>query len=185
MKKALILFLLLIPFTLVAQSSISLETQAYPAGIIPGIGISFLLSGASYLTSRVGYNITNRRDFGKNDNEEGGGPGFSLGYARGDFLTENLNLNLRTDLWFMDIDWEQKGLIICDPVACPNAVSTGTTEIIVLQPTIGLDYNFPLSEKLFLKPGLSFGFEINVKTEGREVGEGAILLGGLSLGYEF
>tara|TARA_R110002124_G_scaffold287343_2_gene473436 strand:- start:8850 stop:9029 length:180 start_codon:yes stop_codon:yes gene_type:complete len=52
----------------------------------------------------------------------------------------------------MEIDWEQKGLIICDPTACPNAVATGTTEIIVLQTTLGLEYNLGISETLFLKP---------------------------------
>jgi len=185
MKQILFIILAFTSTTLVAQNSISLETQVYPAGIIPGIRFDLNLSDNSFLTSGIGYNFTDRQDFGKNDNEEGGGPGFSLGYARANFFTENLTAHIRTDLWFMDIDWEQKGLIICDPTACPNAVTRGTTEITVLQPTLGLGYNLILSENLFLKPNLSFGYEINIKTKGREVGEGAILLGGLSFGYDF
>ena len=185
MVKVFILALLFISTNVLAQNSISLETQAYPAGVVPGIRFNLDIGANSYLTSRIGYNFTDRQDFGKNDNEEGGGPGFSLGYARSNFLNKKLILNLRSDLWFMDIDWEQQGLIVCDPVSCPNAVARGTTEITVLQPTVGLEYNLILSENLFLKPSLSFGYEINIKTEGREVGEGAILLGGLSFGYRF
>lgn len=183
MKKVFTLALVFTPFVLFAQNSFQLETQAYPAGIIPGVRFEFNIGNNSNLTSRIGYNFTDRQDFGKNDNEKGGGPGFGIGYLKSDFISSDISVHFKTDLWFMDIDWEQKGLITCDPVACPNAVSSGTTEIIVLQPTIGLDYNFQLSENLFLKPNLSFGYEINIKTKGREVGEGAILLIGLNLGY--
>lgn len=185
MKQTLLAILVFIPTSLFAQNSISTEIQAYPAGIIPTVRFDYNLSITSYLTTRIGYNFTNRQDFGKNDNEEGGGPGFGLGYARTDFLTENLGLNLRTDLWFMDIDWRDTQTICGIVPPCDDATFSGTSKIMVLQPTIGLDYNIPLSEKLFLEPSLSFGYEINIKTNGREVGEGAILLGGLSLGYEF
>lgn len=185
MLRTFILVLFFIPASLFAQSSFSIETDAYPAGIIPGIRFDYDLGTNSYLTSRIGYNFTDRKDYGENDNEEGGGLGFGLGYLRSNFLTENLAVHVRTDLWFMDIDWQQKGLIICDPFSCPNAVATGTTEITVLQPTIGIEYHLPLASKLFLSPSLSFGYEINIRTEGREVGEGAILFGGISFGYLF
>lgn len=185
MIRIFVFALFFIPTSLFAQSSFSVEAQVYPAGIIPGIRFDYSLGNNSYLTSRIGYNLADRKDYGKNDNEEGDGLGFSIGYARTNFLATNLTAHLRADLWFMDIDWEQKGLIICDFDTCPNAVATGTTEITVLQPTFGLEYNIAFSKNLFLKPSFSFGYEINVKTKGREVGEGAILLGGLSFGYQF
>ncbi len=185
MKKVFTLALLFTPFVLFAQNSIQFETQAYPAGIIPGVRFEFNIGNNSDITSRIGYNFTDRKDFGKNDNEEGGGAGFGIGYLRTNFITQDISAHIRTDFWFMDIDWEQKGLIVCDPEPCPGAVSTGTTEIAVLQPTIGLEYNIPFSTNLFLRPSLSFGYEINIRTKGREVGEGAILLIGLNLGHKF
>ncbi len=185
MDKFLLLILFLFPASVFAQNSISLNTQVYPAGIISGARFDFRMEENLTLTSGIGYNFTDRKDYGKNDNEEGGGPGFGVGFITSDFITPNLSAHIRTDLWFMDIDWEQRGIIICDPEPCPGAVSRGTTEITVLQPTIGLEYNIPFSENFFLKPSLSFGYEINIRTKGREVGEGAILLLGLNMGFRF
>lgn len=185
MKKVFILALLFTPVVLFAQNSIQLETQAYPAGIIPGVRFDFNIGSNSYLTSRIGYNFTDRQDFGKNDNEEGGGPGFGIGYVKSDFLTQNLSAHIRTDLWFMDIDWRDSQTICGTAPPCFEQDINGTSEIIILQPTVGIEYNIPFSTNLFLKPSLSFGYEINIKTEGREVGEGAILLIGLNLGRHF
>ncbi len=135
------------------------------------------------LTSRIGYNFTDRRDWGEHENEEGGGPGFSLGIEKRSFLASNLSVNLRADLWFMDIDWRDpaSGSALCGALPCPY--ETGTTEITVFQPTIGLGYQLPIPGKLGIKPSLSFGYEINVETKGEDVGEGAILLLGLKVGY--
>ena len=67
---------------------------------------------------------------------------------------------------------------------CTGHQQSGKTDITVLQPTIQLAYIFLKNDWLFT-PHLAFGFEINVKTEGEEVGEGAILLGGISIGRRF
>ena len=185
MKQILFVISVLFTSTLFAQNSIQLETQTYPAGIILGVRFDFNIGNNSYLTSRIGYNFTDRQDFGKNDNEEGGGPGFSFGYLHTNFITQNISAHIRTDLWFMDIDWRDKQ-IICDIVpSCGEVPINGNTEITVLQPTLGIEYHIPLSKNLFLKPSLSFGYEINIKTDGRKVGEGAILLLGLNFGHRF
>ena len=133
MKKLFILPLLLISVSTFAQTSIGVETQAYPAGIIPGIRIDLGLTDYLNLTSRIGYNFADRRDWGKHDNEEGGGPGFGLGIERTGFLTENLSIHARTDLWFMDIDWRDPytGPALCGALPCPD--ETGTSEITILQ----------------------------------------------------
>lgn len=185
MKQILFVISVLFTSTLFAQNSIQLETQAYPAGIIPGVRFDFNIGNNSYLTSRIGYNFTDRQDFGKNDNEEGGGPGFGIGYVRSDFISSDLSVHIRTDLWFMDIDWRDSQTICGTVSPCFEQDINGTSEIIILQPTVGIEYMIPSSTNLFLKPSLSFGYEINIKTKGREVGEGAILLIGLSLGSRF
>ncbi len=181
MKKLLLLPFLLFSLSTIAQTSIGVEGQVYPAGIIPGIRFDLGLTENLNLTSRIGYNFADRRDWGKHDNEEGGGPGFSLGLERTGFLTENLSINARTDLWFMDIDWRDTEYICPIVPPCENINFTGSSEVTVFQPTIGLAYIFPITDRFFIKPSLSFGYEINVKTEGDPVGEGAILL----LGFQF
>ncbi len=182
MKKLVLLALVFISPSAFSQTSFGIELQAYPAGIIPGIRFDLGVSENLNLNARIGYNFTNRRDWGKHDNEEGGGPGFGLGVEHTGFLIENLSIIARTDLWFMDIDW-RKTENICPIVApCFDMDFTGTSEITVLQPTIGLAYLIPMTARVFIKPSLSFGYEINVKTTGDEVGEGAILLLGFQLG---
>ncbi|MFV1883820.1 MAG: hypothetical protein ACMZ7B_04990 [Balneola sp.] len=183
MKKLLLVyFLALISTPVIAQTSFGIETQAYPAGLVPGIRVDLGLINNFTITSRIGYNFTDRRDWGEHDNEEGGGPGLSLGIERRGFLTENLSVHARADLWFMEIDWRDlySGPALCGATPCPD--ETGETSITVFQPTIGLGYTIPFSNSYFIKPSLSFGYEINVKTEGVDVGQGAILLVGFQLG---
>ena len=184
MKKIAWLFLL-IPVSVSSQNTIGFETQVYPAGIVPGLRFDIPIAKNSVLTSRVGYNFTDRRDWGEHDNEEGGGPGFSLGVKKIRFLTEKLSLHFRTDLWFMEIDWENTREICGFRFCTVAGIDTGETNIIIFQPTFGLVYDFELNQQILLQPSVSFGYEINVKTEGEDVGEGAILLLGLNLGYQF
>ncbi|MBO6523262.1 MAG: hypothetical protein JJ971_05505 [Balneolaceae bacterium] len=182
MKQLLLFFLLFIGIPTYAQTSLGIEAQAYPAGVVPGLRFDLGISETLTLTSRIGYNFTDRRDWGEHDNEEGGGPGFSLGFERTGFLTEKLSVYARTDLWFMDIDWRDTQYICPVAPPCGNIESAGATNITVLQPTLGIGYSFPLSGNYFVKPSLSFGYEINVKTDGEDVGQGPILLAGFQLG---
>lgn len=182
MKKVLSLFLFCVSSSLQAQTSIGIETQAYPAGVVPGIRFDLGLTNNFNITSRIGYNFTDRRDWGEHDNEEGGGPGFSLGAEWTGFLMENLSIHARSDLWFMEIDW-RRDIGFCNLTKCiVTNQEFGETSITVLQPTIGLGYTIPFSNHYFIKPSLSFGYEINVKIEGEDVGQGAILLVGIQLG---
>ncbi len=185
-----ILSILFVPSLSNSQSIIGIESQAYPAGIVPGIRFDYALGNNSYITSRIGYNFTDRRNWGKHDNEEGGGPGFSLGYEYKGLFSENVNLHIRSDLWFLDINWNNQVDIekACEgipPGLCYPIFPRGKTKIIVLQPTVGLSYVTDLNNRFFLKPSLSFGYEINIQTKGEDVGEGAIILGGINLGYRF
>ena len=108
--------------------------------------------------------------------EEGGGFGFSPGYQYW-FRSahEGLFLGARVDFWFNSVDWK-------DNIGLANELS-GTTEIMVIQPTLTGGYSIPIAQKLYLTPTLAFGAEINTRQEGADVGEGAILLAGLQLNY--
>jgi len=166
-----------IPIDSKAQASehIGLELQVYPAGVILGIRGGLIFDRQQELNLRLGYNIARRGDFGEHDNEEGGGPGFSLGY-RYHFMDnlKDLFIGARADIWFMDIDWRDD-----------QPLRTGTTNITVFQPTLETGYDLLKRSDWTVAPTVSFGYEINIKTEGDDVGEGAILLGGVNATYSF
>ncbi|MEQ9308212.1 MAG: hypothetical protein RLN90_02085 [Balneolaceae bacterium] len=185
MKNLFVLSLLFLSLTAQAQTSIGIESHIYPAGVIPSIRYDLGITENLTFNSRIGYKFTNRSDWGKRDNEEGRGFGFGLGFEQTNFLAENLSLNFRTDLWFMNIDWYEERIFDCPENAncAPYLSGTGSTDVLVLQPSLGFAYQFPVSKQFFFKPSLSFGYEINVHTEGEEVGGGAILLLGVQFGY--
>lgn len=167
----------------IAQSTksfdVGLEVQAYPTGIIPGIHLEWGLSEKDGLLTRIGYNLVRHRDLGKHEDERGGGFGFTLGYRR--YFKANRNglfIGAKSDIWFNKIDWKDK--------IGQSAEVSGQTDITVLQPTAELGYVFNLGENgWILVPSVAFGAEINVKTKGSEVGEGAIVLIGFTLGKRF
>lgn len=167
--------------TLQAQGlrpSVGLSLQAYPAGQIGVVYGTFTLQENHSLGVHAGYNRTRRQDFGKHDNEQGGGPGFGARWRYYPNARQaGLHVGARMDLWFLDIDWRWD-----DPTDKP--LPEGTTEITVLQPTTQLGYGWLIaSNRLAVEATVSLGLEINVETQGEPVGEGAILLGGLSIAY--
>ena len=177
--------LLLLVFSAVLQTAIgqngfglALEAQVYPTGIIPGVTAEWQLNDRHAVHARVGYNIVDHRDLGVQDNEEGGGFGFSVGYRYTLGASRRWTFGARSDLWFNSIDWRDD---------LDNGMSeTGLTEVKVLQPTAELAHRFPLGDGgFYVAPSVAFGAEINIKTEGREVGQGAILLLGVSIGKRF
>lgn len=168
---------LLIVFTLAssgiqlrAQHQIGLECQVYPTGIIPSVNYAMPVSQAGSLEFRVGYNIVDHRDLGVQDDEKGGGFGGSVGYAHA--IWKGIRLGVRADVWWNTIDWKM------DPGTIMEVA--GTSDVTVFQPTTTLDYPIHFGA-WSLVPRIAFGAEINVQTNGEEVGQGAILLGGVSL----
>ncbi len=153
-----------------AQHQIGLEGQVYPTGIIPSVNYTMPLGQAGSLEFRVGYNIVDHRDLGIQDDEKGGGVGASIGYSHS--IWKGVRLGARADVWWNSIDWKM------DPGTIMEV--GGTTEVTVFQPTATLDYPINLGA-WSLVPRIAFGAEINVKTTGEEVGQGAILLGGVSI----
>lgn len=176
--------LVLLSIALFSQDSspktldIGLEAQQYPTGYLLGIRAERGWANKHSLSIRLGYNGFDHQNFGVHDGEAGGGFGGTLGY-RYYFRAGHtgLFLGLRTDVWRNKIDWKDyvgdfRGNFI-----------KGQSRIVVLQPTAIAGYLFLLKDHWIINPTLAFGAEINVKTEGEPVGEGAIFLWGLNLSY--
>ena len=181
------LFALLFSITLWGEPSIyaqvpdrsfmrGLAVQGYPAGVILNGRFSYFYKPNQSVGIYLGYNITNRRDWGEHDNEQGSGAGVGLAW-RYYFKEKDVNgfhAGIRTDMWFLTIDWEQ------------DTGQEGETEISVLQPTAQFGYSFfPADRRVAFELNASLGAEINILTRGEDVGEGAIFLVGFSFGYQF
>ncbi|KAA3631875.1 MAG: hypothetical protein DWQ02_15740 [Bacteroidetes bacterium] len=153
---------------------ITFEFQAYPTGLIPGLRIEKGFGDKNAAHLRLAANLFDHRDLGVQDEERGNGFGFTVGYKRyfkSDF--KGLSLGLRNDIWFNTVDWVDNSSL---------GGITGTTKIVVVQPTAELGYLLEFGNNWVFTPALGFGYEINVKTDGVPTGEGAILLLGFSVG---
>lgn len=169
------LSLLVLATSLSAQSSLGVEVQVYPTGVIPGLRYDHHMSSRSSLYARLGYQLIDHRDLGVQDDETGSGYGLSIGYARHWRADRSgWTLLVKSDLWLNDIDWQDG-----------SDGSTGTSDITVLQPTLQAEYGWHLSDHLLLRPSIALGLEWNVKTEGRPTGQGPILLVGLSIAHQW
>lgn len=158
---------LLIAF-LVSSQDVGFEFRAYPAGQM------YLLSGEHLLKTRssvmldLGYNKADRKDFGVQDKEVGGGFGGGIGYRY--FIKKEQKgffVGFENFIWKLSIDWE----------STPDNffTSSGTSDILVLQPAFNGGYKYvSQSSKYFGEVGLAFGREYNLKTVGAEVGQGGI-----------
>ena len=181
MKKTYLLYslFLLIPTFVIAQPlDLSFEFQAYPTGLIPGIQIEKGFGAKDAVHLRLGYQHIRHGDWGVQEDERGNGYGFSLGYKH--YLKEGFAgwfWGLRNDFWWNTLDWKNN-------IGELNEIG-GTSEIIVIQPTAMAGYLFELGKTGFFTPTIAFGFEVNVETEGEEMGQGAILLLGFEIGKRF
>lgn len=155
--------------------SLGFDLQVYPAGTIFNVKSAWAVSPKSELIGKLGYNIAQRENFGKHDSEEGNGPGFTFAYKR--YLRTGFRgwyAEGRMGMWFLDIDWRDN-----------TPAASGNTDISVLQPTLGIGYDFPLkNERIKLGLLVAFGYEVNIVTSGEEVGQGGISLLGLSFMYD-
>ncbi len=152
-----------------------ISLQGYPAGFIGTGKFTYFYRSDQSATLYLGLNVTDRRDWGRHDDESGIGAGAGLAWRRY-FDEDGLGwfLGVRTDLWFMQIDWEE------------NSGASGTTDIVVFQPTAQVGYSFlPEGSRWVFEASAALGAEINLQTDGEPVGEGAIFLLGLGAGFRF
>ena len=175
----MLLFIMLLHPTgqLLAQGwQVGPDIQQYPTGFL--FGLTFVKESPTGFSfeGRLGYNLVRHGDAGVHEDERGGGWGATIGghwhiSAREQKDSHGWILGPRVDLWFNQINWE-------DQIGQPNLVM-GRTNVIVLQPTAQLGYEFPLANHWKLVPTLALGIEINLRESGGEVGEGMIFLWGL------
>lgn len=158
---------------------IGFEIQQYPTGYLAGVRGEIGLAHHHTLDFRIGYNGLDHKDFGVHNTEVGGGFGGSLGY-RYYFNPAHKKwfAGLRTDLWFNEVDWS-------DPVPGTVDFIKDATKVVVLQPTVIGGYRWAVGDHFAITPTAAFGAEINIRTEGEDVGQGIILLWGVSLTYRF
>ncbi len=175
-RAILIIVFFLISLLLSGQKSLdySVELQAYPTGLIPGVKLDKTIGDQSSVLFRLGYNWFRHRDLGVHDDERGGGFGGTLGYRR--YFKNGhrgWSVALKNDIWWNKVDWSDIG---------PLDTVTGETSITVLQPTMELGFTILKNSSLIITPTFAFGFEWNVRTKGAPTGEGAIILAGISIG---
>ena len=149
------------------------EHQFYPTGMISSLNLQVHYPTLWYLETRAGYNHIRHGDAGIHQDEQGYGFGGGLGLGRKWLVgKQTIRTLLRSDFWRNQIDWR-------DHINTEEEVS-GLSKIWVWQPTLMIGYEWQLNQILVL-PTVSFGAEINVDTQGSEVGEGLILLVGVKV----
>ncbi len=184
LKKSSFLFLFcVLNLCLLAQEKpfdFGIEVQVYPTGVIPGLHLQKAISPYSAMNLRLGYQQINHRDLGVHESEIGSGFGFTIGYRQ--YFREGHDgfvLDARNDFWWNTLNWK-------DNIDSFDELR-GQSKIIVAQPTLKGGYSIVFGQKddYVFTPTIAFGYEINVKTEGSPVGEGAILLLGIELMQRF
>jgi len=159
---------------------LGVEVQLYPTGVVNAVGAKIPLGDDASLTFRAGYNSADRDDNGEHADEQGGGPGVSIGYRRMLFDADRgWFAGARADVWLLEIDW-------IDMPGSPGE-TRGTSDVIVLQPTAAIGYRQPFGKdrQWNFEPAVSLGVEWNVDTDGADVGQGLILLVGASVSRRF
>ncbi len=167
------LLLLWVPGNL--ASAQTAEVQLYPAGVTAVVGHTFFPNDLTEGRLFAGVNITNRRNWGVQDDESGHGFGGGVDINRVlPVLNSRLLAGGRVDIWSMRINWRNDTLGI-----------TADSRILVFQPTARLLYRLredPANSLHTIDLSLSLGAEVNIATHGQPVGEGAILLAGVRIG---
>ncbi len=161
-----------------AKIQLGAEVQWYPAGWLIGPVANYLVTPKHIINIRASINIADRHNWsGLNDDEKGIGFGGSIGYRYLFRPTKNsFFVGARTDLFNTKIKWQNK-------IGTPQQTS-GTTTTIVLQPSAELGYWLKFKNKKWnLLFAAGVGEEINIKTTGRDVGQGGMWLLSISIFY--
>lgn len=148
--------------------------QAYPVGFIGSVAVHVPLSERTELRLGIGFNDADREDEGELDDEQASGAGIHAAFRRfRGGARSGWSWGGRLDVWDLEVDW-------IDGLGTPGETS-GRSDTLVLQPTAVLAYGLVPGPRTRLELSLGAGAEINVSTDGPDVGEGAIGLAGVSL----
>lgn len=160
----------------VSKFQVGAEVQWYPAGWLIGPVANYFIAPKHVINFRAAINIADRHNWsGLNDDERGIGYGGSFGYR---FLLNpsksSLFFGTRVDLFNTKIKWK-------NDIGTPLQTS-GSTTTLVLQPSVETGYWIkPKRSKWNLLFAGGIGEEINIKTKGKEVGQGGMWLLSFSL----
>jgi hypothetical protein len=160
----------------VSKFQTGVEVQWYPAGWLIGPVANYFISPKHILNFRAAINIADRHNWsGLNDDERGTGYGGSVGYrylftpAKNSFF-----IGARVDLFSTKIKWKNNiGTV---------QQTSGITTTLVLQPSAELGYRIMLTNSrwnILFAGGI--GEEINIRTKGRDVGQGGMWLLSVSI----
>jgi hypothetical protein len=160
-----------------AQRTDGFEFQRYPAGFNATYRAEWIQGERTALQGLLGYNFTDRHDWGRHDDESGGGPGVGVAVQR--WLEPSRSgwyYGARMDIWSLSIEW-------FDQASGDGTMDrSGDTGVIVFQPSARAGYSFGwLGWRLDL--GAAFGAEINVASDDEKVGQGAIALVGFGIRF--
>jgi hypothetical protein len=147
-----------------------IEIRQYLVGTIPEVVGRVALNEKTELIFGGGVDFAYHGNQGKQDSEKGSGYGASFG-ARF-YLVHPLFFGIRTDVWRTKIDWTNH--------SNPALPASGTSRIVVFQPTLEVGSNFRFGD-YWVSPALGFGAEINTFVNGAPTGQGAVLLLGVSM----
>ena len=142
----------------------------YSSGTVYGLHLAFNSRQHHSVFFKLGYNNINREDKGENDNEKGSGWGGAMGY-RYYFkpFPHKFFIGARADIWRTSIDWKE-------------GTQSGTSKTWTALPAFEIGYTFFVNDQAFLTPSISTGASVNIKTDGQKVGQGFVLLAGISGG---
>ena len=154
-----------------------IEGLAYPAGFQPTFFWEQYLSQNTSWSLHGGFNFTDRSSWGEHDDESGWGFGAGVrGLYHFSGSKDGLFAGARLDLFQLYLDWE-------DEADDDTPSRSGSSDVLMIQPTLQGGYQVNLSDHRFLRLNVGLGGEFNLSTSGEDVGEGAIFLIGFSYGF--
>ncbi|MEZ6015136.1 MAG: hypothetical protein R3F49_08490 [Planctomycetota bacterium] len=146
------------------------EVQVYPTGLFLGPRAELELNERDSVHARAAVHFADRGSAGEHDDEQGSGWGGGLGYRRWlDTYGKDWSVGGRLDLWRLSLDWRDN-----------SPTRSGNTDVTVLVPSVEGGYSWPMDGGGRVDLNLGLGYEFNLDTDGADVGQGAILMFGVS-----
>lgn len=147
------------------------EVQLYPTGCFLGPRVEVQLGERDAVHARAAVHFLDRGSSGLHDRETGSGYGAGVGWRRWlDSYGGGWNFGARMDFWRLDIPWDNY-----------QPAQRGNSNVTVWVPAVEGGYSWRMEGGGHVDLNLSLGREFNIDTDGADVGEGAILMLGVSL----